>query len=203
MKTKLWKIESSAQAHSSHAGSRTMDGRSVPPQYTFPSPLLVHSCMELAFWTIPSLWARLIKDTQNDTWISLWQKAHDKCLISTRAVQLGTDYLNAYVGNPLLCSCQVALPPVPRQGQIPENYGSLSAEVAVSPQNTAPPPSLGMLQYIPCRADTLAASTPFASHITNIKAEGYLQLDRCELKISSCWGNHSASTGLCNSISKL
>lgn len=39
----------------------------------------------------------------------------------------------------MLCSCQVALPPVPKQGQIPENDESLSAEVAGSPQNTMPP----------------------------------------------------------------
>ncbi|KAL6065968.1 hypothetical protein STEG23_030071, partial [Scotinomys teguina] len=43
-------------------------------------------------------------------------------------------------------SPRVALPPVPKHGQIPENDESLSAEVAVSSQNTAPPPNLCMLR---------------------------------------------------------
>lgn len=75
-------------------------------------------------------------------------------------------------------------------------------EVAVGPPHTAPPPSLCTLRCVPYRADTLTASTPFASPITNLKEVGALQLDRPEFEPWSRWGNHSASAGLCSPVSK-
>lgn len=75
-------------------------------------------------------------------------------------------------------------------------------EVAVGPPHTAPPPSLCTLRCVPYRADTLTASTPFASPIANLKEEGALQLDRPEFEPWSCWGNHPASAGLCSTVSK-
>lgn len=75
-------------------------------------------------------------------------------------------------------------------------------EAAVGPPNTAPSPNLCTLRHVPYRADTLTASTPFASPIANLKEEGALQLGRLEFEPWSCWGNHPASAGLCSTISK-
>lgn len=90
-----------------------------------------------------------------------------------------------------------------KAGPDPRERKEPKYEAAVGPPNTAPPPSLWMLRHVPYRADTLTASTPFASPIANLKEEGALQLDRLEFEPWSCWGNHPASAGLCSTISKL
>lgn len=66
--------------------------------------------------------------TQNDIWLSLWLKAHDERLISTRAV---FEQAQA-VQTPMLeishsVLCQTGQPPVSRQNLIPENSKNMSA----------------------------------------------------------------------------